>query len=114
MPDDESNRDTAVLEKASQQPAQHWQWTACASTVFRAAGSCSHKHRSCCCTTLKRLLVSCKQYDGYGHGLKEVATVAARLNHSISVMHPEDIAAAATVSPRPVSHGSQRQLLSAY
>jgi hypothetical protein len=48
-------------------------------------------------------LISCKQYDGYGHGLKEVATVAARLNHSISVMHPEELAAAATVNPRPVS-----------
>uniref|UniRef100_A0A383VUW1 Alanine racemase N-terminal domain-containing protein n=1 Tax=Tetradesmus obliquus TaxID=3088 RepID=A0A383VUW1_TETOB len=46
-------------------------------------------------------MIPCKQYDGYGHGLREVAAAAAALNSSISIMRPEELTAAATLTPRP-------------
>jgi hypothetical protein len=42
------------------------------------------------------------QWDGYGTGLKETATVAAEEGHSVGVLYNDEVAAAASVTPRPV------------
>jgi hypothetical protein len=43
------------------------------------------------------------QWDGYGTGLKDTAAVAAEEGHSVGVLYNDEVAAAASVSPRPVS-----------
>lgn len=47
------------------------------------------------------------QWNAYGHDIQSFAEVASRFNHSVSMLHNPEAAAAAAVTPKPVRRFAQ-------
>jgi hypothetical protein len=67
-----------------------------------------HPYRLCFSSTKNSQLFCssmhlCMQWEGYGNGLRDTAAVAAEEGHSVGVLTNDEVAAAASATPSPVS-----------